>query len=314
MKHRLYILIIFILVAVAPPAFAEGCPHCGQEYDDECAPGDEGYISSIRAAHEAECAARYESSSSVDTGGGYGQGAGYGGYDASRQRQAEEQRLLRQQQEELMRRRQEEARRRREEEARRLEKERKGKVEFQKNKTELVSSLKGASAGGLKGVGAASGLGLKGLKIREVPSPLATKSAVPEMKLKLKSMGGTDTHPRKEKGVVTKALVKSYEKTRQGLIDWTYTETFKITFGRIPGASYAKALYGKYKNMRDKMKSLNMNIFQYAMKGIKDGTKRLASPSLSDGGLADEYEEGRENLFSRTSTKVKKWLKKEIDK
>ena len=62
------------------------------------------------------------------------------------------------------------------------------------------------------------------------------------------------------------------------------------------------------------MKSLNMNIFQYAMKGIKDGTKRLASPSLSDGGLADEYEEGRENLFGRTSTKVKKWLKKEIDK
>jgi len=295
--------IIAAIIFTTSLAFADSCPYCGQEYPDECAPGDEGYIASIREAHEAECGRTYERQQSSTS---------RGGHDASYQRQLEQQRIRQQQQEVLRRQREERMRRQKEEKARRLEEERKRKVEFQKNKNELVSSLKGDSAGGLKGVGTSSGLQLKGLKIREVPLPSSVKK--PGLPLKLKGTGSREAKTgEKKKNIIVQALIKSYEKTKEDFIAWTKTSTFEMTFGSVPGASYAKALYDKYKNMRDEMESLNVNILEYAMSGMQKGIGRSASEDLSDGGLSNEYEEGRGGLFGRTSKKARELLKKEVD-
>lgn len=292
---------IIAVILITSLAFGDSCPYCGQEYGE--GPSGSAYIARIRAQHEATCSAR-------SSGGG---GGGYGGYDNSRQRLQEAERRWRQKQDRTYRE-QREMLRREKEEARLLEEERRRrerKEEFQKNKSELTSSLRGMTTGSLKGGGGSSELPLKGLKIREVPLPGGERLATPQGGLKLKS--GGSRQPSKKKNIVVQAMIKSYEKLKQDFIDWTKTTTFEMTFGRIPGVSHVKALYDKAKSMYDEMKSLNMNIFQYAMKGMQDGVERSATADLSDGGLSDEYEEGRKGLFGRTFIKARELLKKELD-
>jgi len=300
------ILIFTAVLVVASPVFADSCPCCGQTYG-EGSGSDGGYIASIRAAHEAECCG----SSST---GSYSGGDSYGGYDDytppydnSWEIQQEQARL----EQERERKRLEKIKSEKAEEARRLEEEQRKEAEFQRKKSELTSSLKGASTpGGLKTISPGSGLKIKGLKTREVPSPLGLKSYTPQKELKLKSTG---TEPSGKKNIIVEGAVRGYEKTKQDFIDWTYTSTFEMTIGKIPGVTYIKERYEEFKEMQKEMKELNVNIFQYAMKGMQDGVDRSASSDISDGGLADEYEKGREGLFGRTAIKVRELLKKKIE-
>ncbi|MBU3911520.1 MAG: hypothetical protein KKD90_02935 [Candidatus Omnitrophica bacterium] len=304
MNKRIILFIIgCTILAITGIAFADSCPCCGQTYG-EGSGSDWDYISSIRAAHEAECCG------SSDTGG-YDGGDSYGGYDDSYDNSWE----IRQQGAALEqgreKKRLEKIKREKEERVRRLEEEIREEEEFQRKKSELTSSLKGAStSSGLKTIGSGTGLKLKGLKTREIPSPLGLKSYSPQKELKLKT---TKAKFSGKKNIIVEGAVKGYEKTKQDFIDWTYTSTFEMTLGKIPGVTYIKERYEEFKEMRKEMKELNMNIFQYAMKGMQDGVDRSMSSDLSDGGLADEYEEGRRGLFGRTAIKVRELLKKKIE-
>jgi len=283
---------IFIL-SISYFAFADSCPYCKREYPDPM-PGDEARVYELRRQHEAGCSARQQpSSSSANTGysGDGHQGAKTSSFDydaffRQRQQQAlEKQRQLRLWQQQ-------------EEETKLTEREKNKKEQFQNDRQELLYSLKGASQA-------------KGLKIKEVPSPLSLESTTVQPQLQLK---GSATESSGDTGMVKKALKQSYIKTKESMAGKIKEKMFEESLNPFPGATYVKSLYDRYKEMREEMESLNLNIFQYAMKSIKDGVKKLASPSLSDGGFADEYEEGRENLFGRTSAKVRKWLKKEVEK
>lgn len=299
------ILIITTILATAGTAFADSCPCCGKTYG-EGSGSDGEYIASIRAAHEAECCG----SSST---GSYSGGDSYGGYDSyippqDNSWQIKQQEIMLEQERERKRL---EKIKREKEEARRLEEEQRKETEFQRKKSELTSYLKGASTStGLKAKGSDSGLKLKGLKTREVPSPLGLKSYTPQKELKLKTAKAGSSG---KKNIIVEGAVKGYEKAKQDFIDWTYTSTFEMTLGKIQGVTYIKERYEEFKEMQKEMKELNMNIFQYAMKGMQDGVDRSASSDISDGGLADEYEKGREGLFGRTAIKVRELLKKKIE-
>ncbi len=306
MNKKITLLIIGCsILAIAGIAFAASCPYCGQAYG-EGSGSDSAYIASIRAAHEAECGG----SSST---GSYSGGDSYGGYNDyappyDNSWEIRQQEIALEQGRERKR-----LKRIKEEEDRLLEELRK-RAEFQIKKSELKSSLKGTStSAGLKTIGPSpsSGLKLKGLKTREVPSPLGLKSYTPQKGFKLKT---AEVKPSGKKNIIARGAIKGYEKAKQDFIDWTYTSTYEMTLGKIPGVTYVKEKYDEFKEMQKEMKELNMNILQYAMKGMQDGVDRSYSSDLSDGGLADEYEEGRGGLFGRTVVKVKGLLKKKMEK
>ena len=309
MNKRIILLIIgCAILAIAGTSFADSCPCCGQTYG-EGSGSDSDYIASIRAAHEAECCG-----SSSGGSGDYSGGDSYDGYDSYELLQDDSWQIKQQEimlEQKRERKRLEKLKREKEEEARRLEEGQRKEAEFQIKKSELTSSLKGTSPStGLKAIGPDSGLKLRGLKTREVPSPLGLKSYAPQKELKLKTAGAACCG---KKNIIVEGAVKGYEKTKQDFIDWTHTSTFEMTLGKIPGVTYIKDKYEEYKEMRKEIKKLNMNIFQYAMKGIQDGVDRSYSSDLSDGGLADEYEEGRGGLFGRTAIKVRELLKKKVE-
>ena len=82
---RVSVFALLILAAGPAVVLADSCPYCGRTYGDG-APGDEGYIASIRAAHEAECpwnpanqpATGGDEGWSDDSGGEQWQFSGYG--------------------------------------------------------------------------------------------------------------------------------------------------------------------------------------------------------------------------------------------
>ena len=183
------------------------------------------------------------------------------------------------------RRRQERIKKKAESEKQLLKEQEKEKTEFLRKKSELTASLKGASAS----------TGPKTLK--------------PDLKLKTYY----PSPPPENKNIIVQGSINGYEKAKQNFINWTYSSTFEMAFGKIPGVKYLKEIYDEYKEMQKEMKELNMNILQYAMKGVQDGVNRSASLDLSDSGLSDEYEKGRGNLFGKTAIKVRELLKKKIE-
>ncbi len=309
MKIRkiLWMTIIIVVIISGKTAFADSCPHCGQGYGDPM-PGDETRVYGIRRQHEAECATYYQSSSSPSYDSG-----GNSGYAPAPQRTRDNSWLIERQRKTLEEQRQIMIQLEGEEEARKLEEEKREREDFQKNKVELQSSLKtlkSTSSTSLKTSGFSSNLSLKGLKIKEVPLPSNIESRIIQDKLKLKA---TKYESPVKSEVVKEAVLESYKETKQGLADKIKNKMLELSLKPFPGATYVKSLYDKYKSMREEMQSLNVNIFQYAMKGIRDGVTRSASSELSDGGLSEEYEEGRKNIFNGTAIKARELLKKEID-
>jgi len=306
-KRKIAISLVAIVFLLANAAFADSCPYCGREYPDPM-PGDEARVYELRRQHEEECRKRYEAEQeSWDSG--YGDSSYGGSYESAyqlEQERLEQQRLeqLRQQQmwqEQQAAMRRERMRLQEEAEKARLEEKKKQKAQFEKNKAKLASSLKGTP--------------VKGLKIRDVPSPLAGPAGIRQGELRLKPSVSPATKKKAAKayGVTRQAFSDSIDQTTQKLMDKLKSDAFKMTLGQIPGVSYVKSVYDKYKEMRQEMESLNMNIFQYAMHGMKEGVKRLATPYTSDGGFSEQYEEGRGGLFGRTFIKSRELLKKEID-
>jgi len=276
--------------------FADSCPYCGQEYGEPM-PGDESRVYALRRKHEASCLSRPVQSSNS----GYRENVqtNYANDHSARGRQDE---FLRQrsiiEKQEAERRMSERERIEKERKVRTEEQEKIEKEKFNKKKSELVSSLKGVSTKP------------KGLKIREVPAPIIKKSYVSDKEKEKKASGEKE---KEAEGVVKKTFKESLKRTKEDIDGKAKSELFKETAGKVPGVSYVKSVYDKYKKMRDEMKELNMNIFQYSMKGIKDGIRRLASPNISDGGFSDEYESGREDLFGRTAVKTRELLKDELE-
>jgi len=281
------ITVAVIIAALAVPftAFADSCPYCGREYGDPM-PGDEERVYELRRRHEEECRRRHEQqgqSQSPDgysgdryTSGGHRESFDYDAFFRQKQEQAlEKQRQLRAQQ-------------LREEEILRAGSERVRKQQFQKNKQELLSTLKGADT---------------------APGPALSGTAWSGLQLK-----SSATKPSADAGTVKAALKRSYIETRQSMADKVKEKLLEEALKPFPGATYVKGLYDRYQEIRREMEELNLNIFQYAMKGMNGGVENLASSSLSDGGFSDRYEEGRESLFGDTAMRVRKWLKKEIEK
>lgn len=134
-----FILMIFVAMAVTDVAFADSCPYCGMPYG-EGAPGDEAYIASIRAEHEANCPSRSQATSGEDDDdAGVSQGGDQSAWLAQQQWIAEQERYRQAQERDRKERIEREARERAEVQAQRLEWERK--------KEEMISMVKGDSTG-----------------------------------------------------------------------------------------------------------------------------------------------------------------------
>lgn len=294
-KNRVLFIFFFAAISlrlfyVSGEAFADSCPYCGQEYGDPM-PGDEDRVYEMRRKHEAECGARHSSSTSS---GQYSEPTRV--YKDPYQQQIKEHEA---DQAESIRKRQETMARRKQEIMRYEEQEviTKENVDAQKEifnrkKERLVSSLKKRSS----------------LSIKEVPAPL---SAIKYGQDKIRG-DRPDGSPSGGESVMRTTLKNSYKKTAADIKDNSKESILKNTVDNIPGVGYAREIYEKYKKMRENMEELNLNLFQYAMKGVKEGIRSLASGNISDGGLADEYEEGRETLFGKTLTKSREMLKDEV--
>lgn len=137
-KHLLVLIVFFLtLFGIGGIALADKCPHCGLAYPDVVAPGDEAYIASIRAQHEAECYAEKQAAS--------GWGApepGISRQEAEWNRQqewiAEQERIRRQQEIDRKARIERLAQERADAQARRLE--------WEQKKQDMFSKMKGESA------------------------------------------------------------------------------------------------------------------------------------------------------------------------
>lgn len=136
LKHALttFTIAAFAAIFLTGIASADKCPYCGDEYG-EGAPGDEAYIASIRAQHEAECSMR-PSSGRRDTGAGYEK---YRQVQEEERERAEEEAKRIEAEQEMARRKHKQMVRQKEERGARREEENRAKSEWEKKKRELKS-------------------------------------------------------------------------------------------------------------------------------------------------------------------------------
>lgn len=337
---RVAALAILVCFVIAGIAWADSCPYCGQTYG-EGAPGDDAYISSIRSAHEQQCAA----SNSGSSGGGYS--SGYSSYNARRAAQEEYEMMLIMQEQERQRL-AEEARQKKIQELK-LQRE-EGQAEWdanwQRKKEGLVQSLKGSAGGvSLKGGPGQSPKGAE-LKLKtsapppppapEIPKAApANKSPAPAQgqvskyystltipEIPPPDLSGKNALPPEKMDPISKKIdekvdamfaylnekapvVLEYGSALLKTAKETYREqVVDNIYSGLPQFKWVVDKFSAGKQLYQEQMDLRMDVYTHASKGMEEGVWVLASPKTRDGGFADRYHEGTLETIEGTGRKT----------
>ncbi len=332
------LLVLFACLMIPAGAWADSCPYCGQTYG-EGSGSDSSYISSIRAAHESECAAAHSSSSSS---GGYS--TGYSSYRARRQAQEEYEMMLIMQEQER-RRLEEEARQKKIQELKvqREEGQAQWEAGWQEKKESTMQSLKGPGGGmSLKsGHGqAAQGVELKlktsGPPPEPTPAPIPAPVPVPvPTQGSVSKYYNTLTIPEiPPPDLSGKNAIRPEKKDFVAAVDKKVDATFAYLNEHAPlvleyGSAFLKTARETYreqvidniydcfspfktamdkfsegKKLYDEQMDLRMDVYTHASKGMEEGIGLLASPRTRDGGFSERYYERTLGIIEGTGHKT----------
>ncbi|MFH1665663.1 MAG: hypothetical protein ABIA77_05915 [Candidatus Omnitrophota bacterium] len=138
----------------------------------------------------------------------------------------------------------------------------------------------------------------EGLSVTEIKEEVYVAEEVPAPRIQ------KDLLPEEEaKGVLFKA--------REMFVAWTKTETYNMTFGRIPGLSKLKSIRDDARKMFQGIRAYTVNLYKNVMRGVEEGAKEAASP-YDRGGYVRAYEERTEKTAEETLDKAKELTEESI--
>ena len=150
----------------------------------------------------------------------------------------------------------------------------------------------------------------KSLKIKEIP--LTTGTAASGVKQAPIDQSPSQGAAKGYAKMAAEKISSGYEQAKEKLKAWTMTETYDQTIGKYRLGEKAKKLYEQAKKQYEDLTTMDKNIAEHALEGMREGSRR-AGDLGDDGSYSDQYQESLGRLGDETQEKANKMAKEALE-